>query len=197
MPKLFVATRFTHHDIFLLNHYLEYYINKLKVDKVLLNVNYRAISPDDEVHFNWFLELLDNHCYANKILVTIGPCSADDGENGNMTMLKRMVASICDENDYVIPADSDEFVEIPNLDEILLFSKVDVVKGHTRERISENGFVKAMVVDKNVFEQFPAYNDHLFKQCKIGLIKAKHFQWVIIILMHRVVKRCCSRAFNQ
>jgi hypothetical protein len=86
------------------------------------------------------------------------------------------------EEDYIIPSDSDEFQEFPDtLENILkIMKKEDLyyLDGCTKERVSESGQVIMIEKDKDIFEQFPKFNNKLFCQPKIGLIKAKYFKYM-------------------
>jgi hypothetical protein len=179
--RIFVCTRFTHYDVFLFEHFMKYYLN-LGVYKFLLNLNYKM--EHDQVNFENFLEYIKNSSYIKHIIYNIGP-NVVLNETCNINMLNDLVnKNVNLEEDYIIPADSDEFQEfsdtLENVIKTMTYNNYSYLDGCTKERVSENGEVIMVETDKNIFEQFPKYNHHLFCQPKIGIIKAKYFKYVDI-----------------
>ena len=52
---------------------------------------------------------------------------------------------------------------------------IDYILGYTNERITEDGTIKSIVKDINIFDQFPKINNNLFCQPKLALMKAPIF----------------------
>jgi len=179
MTKIFVCSRFTHYDDFLFEHFMKYYL-KLGVYKFLINFNYKF--DKDKENFELFLENVKNSPYNNYIIYNIGPNTEKLFETPNIEMLKKLVNDNVNlEEDYIIPADSDEFQEFPdtleNIIQMMKENHYSYLNGCTKERISETGEIIMVEKDKDIFEQFPKFNDSLFVHPKIGIIKAKYFHY--------------------
>lgn len=178
--KVYVCTRFNHNDDFLFEHFMDYYL-KLGVHKFLINFNYKIEKEKEKENFEKFIQYVINSKYIDKIIYNIGPNTECLCETVNIEMLKELVnKNVNIEEDYIIPADSDEFQEFPDtLENILeMMEKEDLyyLDGCTKERVSESGQAKMVEKDKDIFEQFPKFNNNLFCHPKIGLIKAKYFK---------------------
>lgn len=178
--KVYVCARFTHNDIHLFEHFMNYYL-ELGVHKFLINFNYKI--EGEESLFENFIEYVNNSKYINTIIYNVGPNFECLNESSNINVLKKLVIDNTNiEEDYIIPADSDEFQEFPDTLEntVQLMEKEDLIylDGCTRERVSETG--EAILIEKNIniFEQFPKYNNFLFCHPKIGMIKASHFNHI-------------------
>jgi hypothetical protein len=159
---------------------MKYYL-KLGVYKFLINFNYKF--EDDKEKNDDFLEYVKKTPYINKIIYNIGPNNEHRCESSNITSLKQLVNENVDlEEDYIIPADSDEFQEFPdnleNTIQLMKNNQYSYLHGCTKERISENGDVIMVEKDKDIFKQFPNYNNYLFVQPKISIIKAKYFKYI-------------------
>jgi hypothetical protein len=179
MSKVYVCSRFTHYDDFLFEHFMNYYL-KLGVYKFLINFNYKL--ENDNEDFKKFVEYVKNSEYIDKIIYNIGPNLENLNETGNIIMIKQLIIDNTNlDKDYIIPADSDEFQEFPDtLENILTLMEIEelsYLNGYTKERVSESGEVKMVEKDKDIFLQFPKYNNKLFSQSKIGIIRAKYFHY--------------------
>lgn len=181
MPKTFVCCRFTHYDDFLFDHFMNYYL-KLGVYKFLINFNYKF--ENDKEKFESFLEYVKNSPFMEYIIYNIGPNSEFlTAESLNIKMLGKLTyENVNLEEDFIIPADSDEFQEFPdtldNIIQLMNNEKYSYLHGNTIERVSETGEVIMVEKDIDIFKQFPKFNQKLFVQPKIGIIKAKYFSYV-------------------
>ena len=180
--KVYVCTRFNHNDDFLFEHFMNYYL-KMGVHKFLINFNYKI--ENDKENFEKFIQYVINSKYIDNIIYNIGPNDESPHEEGNIEMLKQLVIVNTNvDEDYIIPADSDEFQEFPDtLENILQMmgkEEISYLHGCTKERVSESGQATLVEKDKDIFEQFPKYNDFLFVQPKIGIIKAKYFKYISV-----------------
>ena len=180
MTKIYVCSRFTHYDDFLFEHFMKYYLN-LGVHKFLINFNYKF--ENDKERFELFLEDIKKSPFSNYIIYNIGPNTENLFETSNIGMLYELVNKHVNlEEDYIIPADSDEFQEFPDvLEKIIQLMKnndYSYLNGCTKERISETGEIIMVEKEKNIFEQFPKFNNSLFVHPKIGIIKAKYFHYL-------------------
>ena len=179
MSKVYVCSRFTHYDEFLFEHFMNYYL-KMGVHKFLINFNYKL--ENDNEDFEKFVEHVKNSKYIDKIIYNIGPNGYLIGETENINMIKQLVNDNTNlDNDYIIPADSDEFQEFPdsleNTIKLMENENLSYLNGCTKERVSETGEVIMVEKDKDIFLQFPKYNDKLFVHPKIGIIRAKYFRY--------------------
>jgi hypothetical protein len=161
-------------------HFMEYYLN-IGVHKFLINFNYKI--DNDKYEFEKFLKIVINSKYIDKIIYNIGPNTESLEEGQNINMIKELVLNNVNINeDFIIPADADEFQEFPDTLEntVNLMNKEELsyLHGCTKERISETGDIIEIKHNINIFEQFPKYNNKLFVQPKIGIIKAKYFKYV-------------------
>lgn len=178
--KVYVCSRFNHNDEFLFEHFMDYYL-KLGVHKFLINFNYKI--EDEKENFEKFINYVINSKYIDNIIYNIGPNFEFLNETSNLVMLKELINKNTNiEEDYIIPADSDEFQEFPDtLQYILQMMEKEglyYLDGCTKERVSETGEAIMVEKDKDIFEQFPKFNNNLFCQPKIGLIKAKYFKYM-------------------
>jgi hypothetical protein len=176
--KVYVCARFTHYDFCFIEHFIKYY-TELGVYKFLINFNYKM--KNDSSDFNTFLNTVKNN-YSDNIIYNVGPNYETQNEVSNIDMLKCLVINNTNiEEDFIIPADSDEFHEFPdNLENILTMMNVEklaYLNGSTKERVSETGDVILLENEKDIFLQFPKYNNNLFCQPKISLIRAKYFKY--------------------
>jgi hypothetical protein len=179
MSKVFVCTRLNHHDMHLFQHFMEYYL-KLGVDKVFFNFNYKI--EQDTAEFESFLTAVKQSIYVDNFIFNLGPNGDSKVEQENLTMLYSLVDQFANLNeDFVIPADSDEFVEFPiNLREMVKLmqeSDYSCALGKTVERITSDGVIRPVTPEMNIFEQFPNNNPHLFVKPKVGIIKAKYYKY--------------------
>jgi len=177
MSKVYVCARFTLYDRHLFEHFMKYYLN-LGVYKFLINFNYKF--ETDEDNFLSFMEYIKNSKYIDNIIYNIGPNIEKLSETPNIIMLRNLVnENVNLTEDYIIPADSDEFQEFPdslkNTIDLMKTEGYSYLHGCTKERISENGEIIDIKPDINIFDQFPKHNYTLFCQPKIGIIKAKFF----------------------
>lgn len=178
--KVFLCSRFNHNDDFLFEHYMNYYL-KLGVDKFLINFNYKI--ENEKENFEKFIEYVINSKYIDNIIYNIGPNTESLCETVNIEMLKELVnKNVNIDEDYIIPADSDEFQEFPdtleNILEMMEKEGLYYLDGCTKERVSESGEAILVEKDKDIFEQFPKFNNKLFCHPKIGIIKAKYFKFI-------------------
>jgi hypothetical protein len=178
--KIYVCSRFTHYDDYLFEHFINYYL-KLGVDKFFINFNYKF--ENDKTDFYKFIEDIKKSKYYSYIIYNIGPNDEELYETTNIQMLKNLVTENTNiDEDYIIPADSDEFQEFPHTlyDTIKMMKNDDLtyLHGSTKERISETGEVILLEKDIDIFQQFPKYNNHLFGHPKISIIKAKYFKYI-------------------
>ena len=119
--KVYVCTRFNHHDSHLFEHFMNYYL-KLGVYKFLINFNYKI--KEEEPLFENFIQYVKNSKYINNIIYHIGPNFECLNEGPNMNVLHKLVLNNTNvEEDYIIPADSDEFQEFPDSLENILYFK--------------------------------------------------------------------------
>ena len=149
MTKIYVCSRFTHFDNFMFNHFVKYYL-KLGVFKFLINFNYKL--ENDKADFEIFLESIKSSPYIQHIVYNIGPNSESKNESGNIEMLYKLVNENVNLEDYIIPADSDEFQEfsdsLENIIELIKTDNYSFLCGCTKERVSESGKVTMVVEDK-------------------------------------------------
>jgi len=174
MPKCILYVRFTHYDKHLFNHFMKHYLN-LGVYKICININYRF--EEDKTDYENFVEFVNSSEYINNLVITLGPNNDTVAEGVHCTIAKKSALALCDLNeDFVIPADSDEFHKYPdtleNLMIMMVKNNIDYLTGHTYEKVSQDGFCKNVDSNIDIFEQFPNVNNKLFVASKIGLIKS-------------------------
>lgn len=168
---IYVVSRFTVSDKDIFDHFINYYLN-LGVYKFIINFNYKLY--EDEIKINNFIIDCINK-YKDIIIYSNGPNGMDISEVKNIDQLKLLVLNNTSHDDFVIPADSDEFHEFDLPLNELVIKDIDYIKGSTNERITNDGTIKPIVDNINIFEQFPKINNKLFCHPKISLIRAKYF----------------------
>lgn len=161
---------------------MKYYLS-LGVLKFLINFNYRF--EESKAEFDDFIDYVKTSEYSQYILYNIGPNELGSNEQSNIGMLKTLVRQHTSENDYVIPADSDEFHQyahppqsLPDVITMMSTNNIAYMVGATCERISDDGSVIPVQDDLDLFNQFPKHNPKLFVMPKISIIQAKYYQYI-------------------
>lgn len=182
MARIFVAVRFTHTDRCFFLHFMKYYLS-LGVNLFLINFNYRF--DENKCAFDDFIGYVNTSEYLQYIRYNIGPNTLETAEGGNINMLKELVKEHACENDYIIPADSDEFHKYSAISESLIdlitmmsTNNITYIHGPTCERISDDGSVIPIKEDIDIFIQFPKNNPKLFVQPKVSIIHAKYYRYI-------------------
>lgn len=179
MAKVFVCSRFTHLDKYLFVHYMKHY-KSLGVDGFLINFNYKLAEQKEE--FEKFLDEILNSAFSSNISYSIGPNFELLSETSNILELYKLVEKEVNlVEDFIIPADSDEFVSFPHpLSEVIVkmtTEKYSYISGVSEEMIPADGSIQPLLPEIDIFSQFPANNSKLFVNPKIGLVKAKFFKY--------------------
>jgi len=171
-----VTTRISPHDINYLNHFFKYY-SDLGVSMFLINFNSK-LHPEDELN-NFINHVVTTYDKYN-LVYNVGPNGGTHSEIKNINMLKKLVNENTNDNDYILPCDSDEFHEFEfNLEkcvDLLNLHKHDFIQSFTHERYSSDGIIREIKNDINIFTQFDAYSFKLYNMPKISLIKQKHYE---------------------
>lgn len=175
IKKVAILFRACHEDDYLIDHFISYY-KKVGANIFIANFSYRF--PEDEENFKDFVNKTTKKY--PEIIYNIGPHVLNDSIGVNRT---KELLEIQNDIDYVIPADLDEFHEYIKDNVLLAIDDLekngcDVMCGTTVERISEDGFTKKIEVDKDIFDQFPKFNNELYGFPKISLIKKEYYKFV-------------------
>jgi hypothetical protein len=175
-PKIYVYVRFFHQDKHYFHHFMKYYL-ALGVDKICVNVNYRFAEDKDK--YEDFLRFVETSEYIDKLLITTGPNSELIAELKHVKATQESAIALCDqERDFIIPADSDELHQypdiLPNLVKMMNDEKLDYLDGPSIEKVSVDGSCPPIVEGTSLFQQFPRWNHRLFACPKITLIRAKY-----------------------
>ena len=176
--KIIVTVRFTIFDKHFINHFFNYYLN-IGVNLFLINFNYKINCTDEEL--NNLIQYITN-IYGTYIKYNIGPNGITSSEEDNINMLKQLVNEYINlDEDFILPTDSDEFHEFIDFNNIyaiinyMIDNNIDYIRGYTCERITDDGSIKEIINNINIFDQFPKWNNNLFALPKISLIKAKYY----------------------
>lgn len=180
--KVYVCVRFNPLDSYIIDHFIKYYKN-LGVYKLFVNFNYK-LGTDDE--FNEFVSNTIKK-YEDFIIYNIGPNGINTSEERNILKLRELVEQNADlDNDFIITADSDEFVEFIGYNQIdsvlkmMSIENLDFIKGSTRERIHESGNLVKVVDNIDIFKQFSKFNNFLFTLPKVSIIKSKYYKYTSV-----------------
>jgi hypothetical protein len=143
------------YDFSLLQYWVTYYLG-LGVDQVILEVPHENRSLYASVQ-----SVCESRRWPVK-LITGAPCMKGDPKRyiehleSNKEYLRRRFIS---KDDWVVPADLDEFIEFPRqikiLVQLLEDEQLDFLGGTLVDRIASNGCLPSIDVSKSLWEQFP------------------------------------------
>ncbi len=148
-------------------------------------INFNCKLSDDETLNNFINKIVLK--YGQYIKYNIGPNGIQYVETSNTFMLKKLVEeNVSSNDDFIMPADSDEFHKFDTnktqtystFNDIVNFmneQNVDYITGCTNERIMSDGSVNSVLPNINIFDQFPDINNKLFCMPKISIIRAKYY----------------------
>lgn len=175
MTKFIVACRISIADKNYLDHFFKYYF-ELGIRLFLINFNSK-LNSDDEL-YNFVNYIISKYCKYN-LIYNIGPNGGSFSEMENILMLKKLVYENTNENDYIIPCDTDEFhqyeFDLEMCVKLLDSYKHDFIGSFTHERYRSDGKIQEIKEDINIFDQFDAYSFKLYNMPKISLIRQKYY----------------------